>query len=242
MFFFCLRKKKIRVDGWVERWVSLYFLFTQIEKTVQWTTLNQHWTSMLVYWAERTQGITLIDCYGLKGRELCALVFPLSAVREAVSGDFNQARSQTGEVTNNVRSSSLQVFKIDKNDAKIKQNWRTKMIKKVLPLFKICIKLKVVHNNCARGILLSAIVALKSIVSQRFSTEWRGLNRSVNRIKGEAATAASVKHKCYSLKSMMYYLKWVLVSLKGFNQFCLSILLYFGSLFVNIIFVDKIKY
>ncbi len=28
----------------------------------------------------------------------------------------------------------------------------------------------------------------------------------VNRIKGEAATAASVKHKCYSLTSMMYYL------------------------------------
>ena len=30
---------------------------------------------------------------------------------------------------------------------------------------------------------------------------------SVNWIKGEAATAASVKHKCYSLTSMIYYLK-----------------------------------
>ena len=29
--------------------------------------------------------------------------------------------------------------------------------------------LRVVHNNCPRGILLSAIVSLKSIVSQRFS-------------------------------------------------------------------------
>ncbi len=37
-------------------------------------------------------------------------------------------------------------------------------------------RLKVVHNNCLRGILLSAIVALKSIVSQRFSAVWRGLN------------------------------------------------------------------
>ena len=36
---------------------------------------------------------------------------------------------------------------------------------------------KVVHNNCPRGILLSVIVALKSIVSQRFSAGWRGLNR-----------------------------------------------------------------
>ena len=30
---------------------------------------------------------------------------------------------------------------------------------------------------------------------------------SVTRIKGEAATAASVKHKCYSLTPMMHYLK-----------------------------------
>ncbi len=34
---------------------------------------------------------------------------------------------------------------------------------------------KVVHNNCLRGILLSAIVTLKSTVSQRFSAVWRGL-------------------------------------------------------------------
>ena len=34
----------------------------------------------------------------------------------------------------------------------------------------------------------------------------KNANFSVNRIKGEAATAASVKHKCYSLTSMMYYL------------------------------------
>ncbi len=32
-------------------------------------------------------------------------------------------------------------------------------------------------------------------------------NCSVDRRKGEAATAASVKHKCYSLTSMMYYHK-----------------------------------
>ena len=38
-------------------------------------------------------------------------------------------------------------------------------------------QLKVVHNNCPRGILLSAIVALKSIVTQRFSAVWSGLNR-----------------------------------------------------------------
>ncbi len=63
---------------------------------------------------------------------------------------------------------------------------------------------KVVHNNCPMGILLSAIVTLKSMVSQRFSAVCRGLNRrtdsyrncSVNWIKGEAA---SIKHKCYSL-------------------------------------------
>ena len=31
---------------------------------------------------------------------------------------------------------------------------------------------KVVHNNCPRGIFLSAFVALKSMVSQRFSAVW----------------------------------------------------------------------
>ena len=36
---------------------------------------------------------------------------------------------------------------------------------------------KVVHNNCPRGILLNAIVTLKSMVSQRFSAVWKGLNR-----------------------------------------------------------------
>ncbi len=37
--------------------------------------------------------------------------------------------------------------------------------------------IEVVHNNCPRGDLFSAIVALKSTVSQRFSAVWRGLNR-----------------------------------------------------------------
>ncbi len=36
---------------------------------------------------------------------------------------------------------------------------------------------------------------------------WMSVMHTVNRIKGEAATAASVKHKCHSLTSMMYYLK-----------------------------------
>ncbi len=66
------------------------------------------------------------------------------------------------------------------------------------------ITVKVVHNNCPRGILLSAIVTLISIVSQRFSAVWRGLNKRTDPY--EAATAAFVKHKCYSPTSMMYYL------------------------------------
>ncbi len=36
---------------------------------------------------------------------------------------------------------------------------------------------KVVRNNCPRGIVLSAIVTLISIASQRFSAVWRGLYR-----------------------------------------------------------------
>ncbi len=40
---------------------------------------------------------------------------------------------------------------------------------------------KVVHNNCLRGILLSAIVTLKSIVSQSFSAVGRGLNRRTDK-------------------------------------------------------------
>ncbi len=52
-------------------------------------------------------------------------------------------------------------------------------------------------------------MTLKSKVSQQFSAVRKGFDRIFlhNQIKDEAAAAAYVKHKCYSLTTMMYYLK-----------------------------------
>ncbi len=59
---------------------------------------------------------------------------------------------------------------------------------------------KVVCNYCPEGILLIVIMKLLLIGKKCFSA-------GVNQMKNKTATTASVKHKCYSLTTLMHYLK-----------------------------------